>query len=126
MCFVIINFKVVFVVGVSGIPGLDESYLPRWIGYGFGSLLILNHFVGSDSSTTTLPQLVSHPPNPFLSFFLSLLGFSFEFCFLFVFVFWVSIENRSSGSFIGSILNCNSLSWKISQGKFLLLLFHRL
>ncbi|KAM3682331.1 hypothetical protein ACB098_12G065600 [Castanea mollissima] len=40
-----------------GIPGLDESYLPRWIGYGFGSLLILNHFVGSDSSTTTLPQL---------------------------------------------------------------------
>ncbi|CAK7337201.1 unnamed protein product [Dovyalis caffra] len=35
-----------------GIPGLDESYLPRWIGYGFGSLLILNHFVGSNSDTT--------------------------------------------------------------------------
>ncbi|KAJ6761300.1 PROTEIN COFACTOR ASSEMBLY OF COMPLEX C SUBUNIT B CCB2 CHLOROPLASTIC [Salix purpurea] len=35
-----------------GIPGLDESYLPRWIGYGFGSLLILNHFLGSNSDTT--------------------------------------------------------------------------
>ncbi|EOY23095.1 Uncharacterized protein TCM_015095 isoform 2 [Theobroma cacao] len=34
-----------------GIPGLDESYLPRWIGYGFGSLLILNHLFGSDSVT---------------------------------------------------------------------------
>ncbi|XVE64168.1 hypothetical protein DITRI_Ditri07aG0080400 [Diplodiscus trichospermus] len=34
-----------------GIPGLDESYLPRWIGYGFGSLLILNHLLGSDSVT---------------------------------------------------------------------------
>ncbi|XP_062153578.1 protein COFACTOR ASSEMBLY OF COMPLEX C SUBUNIT B CCB2, chloroplastic isoform X2 [Alnus glutinosa] len=40
-----------------GIPGLDESYLPRWIGYGFGSLLVLNHFVGSDSATTTPAQL---------------------------------------------------------------------
>ncbi|KAB1210744.1 hypothetical protein CJ030_MR6G019865 [Morella rubra] len=40
-----------------GIPGFDESYLPRWIGYGFGSLLILNHFVGSDSATTTQAQL---------------------------------------------------------------------
>ena len=71
MCFVIINLKVVFVVGVSGIPGLDESYLPRWIGYGFGSLLILNHFVGSDSSATTLPQLVSYPPTHQTLFFLS-------------------------------------------------------
>ncbi|OVA14166.1 Membrane bound O-acyl transferase [Macleaya cordata] len=35
-----------------GIPGLDESYLPRWIGYTFGSLLVLNHFVGSGSLTT--------------------------------------------------------------------------
>ncbi|PON50849.1 Cofactor assembly of complex C subunit B [Parasponia andersonii] len=34
-----------------GIPGLDESYLPRWIGYGFGSLLVLNHFTGSNSVT---------------------------------------------------------------------------
>ncbi|KAK9293339.1 hypothetical protein L1049_021331 [Liquidambar formosana] len=34
-----------------GIRGLDESYLPRWIGYGFGSLLVLNHFVGSISTT---------------------------------------------------------------------------
>uniref|UniRef100_A0A2N9HPF7 Endonuclease/exonuclease/phosphatase domain-containing protein n=1 Tax=Fagus sylvatica TaxID=28930 RepID=A0A2N9HPF7_FAGSY len=40
-----------------GIPGLDESYLPRWIGYGFGSLLIVNHFVGSDRGTITLSQL---------------------------------------------------------------------
>ncbi|XVF12439.1 hypothetical protein REPUB_Repub08aG0118600 [Reevesia pubescens] len=38
-----------------GIPGLDESYLPRWIGYGFGSLIILNHLLGSDSITA--PQL---------------------------------------------------------------------
>ncbi|KAL5811140.1 hypothetical protein ACOSQ4_027708 [Xanthoceras sorbifolium] len=34
-----------------GIPGFDESYLPRWIGYGFGSLLILNHFAFSGSVT---------------------------------------------------------------------------
>ncbi|XP_058779319.1 protein COFACTOR ASSEMBLY OF COMPLEX C SUBUNIT B CCB2, chloroplastic-like isoform X2 [Vicia villosa] len=40
-----------------GIPGFDESYLPRWIGYAFGSLLILNHFLGSDSTTITPPQL---------------------------------------------------------------------
>uniref|UniRef100_A0A5B7BQQ3 Uncharacterized protein n=1 Tax=Davidia involucrata TaxID=16924 RepID=A0A5B7BQQ3_DAVIN len=36
-----------------GIPGLDESYLPRWIGYAFGSLMLLNHFAGSNSTTTT-------------------------------------------------------------------------
>ncbi|KVI10118.1 protein COFACTOR ASSEMBLY OF COMPLEX C SUBUNIT B CCB2, chloroplastic [Cynara cardunculus var. scolymus] len=40
-----------------GIPGLDESYLPRWIGYAFGSLLVLNHFVGSNSTTITAAQL---------------------------------------------------------------------
>ncbi|KAI3720739.1 hypothetical protein L2E82_31732 [Cichorium intybus] len=40
-----------------GIPGLDESYLPRWIGYTFGSLLVLNHFVGSNSTTVTPAQL---------------------------------------------------------------------
>lgn len=40
-----------------GIPGLDESYLPRWIGYAFGSLLLLNHFVGSDFSAITPAQL---------------------------------------------------------------------
>ncbi|KAH1233718.1 Protein COFACTOR ASSEMBLY OF COMPLEX C SUBUNIT B CCB2, chloroplastic [Glycine max] len=39
------------------ILGLDESYLPRWIGYGFGSLLLLNHFLGSDSATVTPAQL---------------------------------------------------------------------
>lgn len=44
-----------------GIPGLDESYLPRWIGYGFGSLLLLNHFVGSNSAAPiTSAQLVSN------------------------------------------------------------------
>ncbi|KAB2600069.1 hypothetical protein D8674_010340 [Pyrus ussuriensis x Pyrus communis] len=37
-----------------GIPGLDESYLPRWIGYGFGSLLILNHFAGSAATPAQL------------------------------------------------------------------------
>ncbi|KAF5731130.1 hypothetical protein HS088_TW19G00735 [Tripterygium wilfordii] len=40
-----------------GIPGLDESYLPRWIGYGFGSLLILNHFAGSDAASITPAQM---------------------------------------------------------------------
>ncbi|XP_027923177.1 protein COFACTOR ASSEMBLY OF COMPLEX C SUBUNIT B CCB2, chloroplastic isoform X2 [Vigna unguiculata] len=40
-----------------GIPGLDESYLPRWIGYGFGSLLLLNHFLGSDAAAITPAQL---------------------------------------------------------------------
>ncbi|XP_058104774.1 protein COFACTOR ASSEMBLY OF COMPLEX C SUBUNIT B CCB2, chloroplastic isoform X2 [Magnolia sinica] len=34
-----------------GIPGFDESYLPRWIGYAFGSFILLNHFIGSDSVT---------------------------------------------------------------------------
>ncbi|KAF6154420.1 hypothetical protein GIB67_028312 [Kingdonia uniflora] len=36
-----------------GIRGLDESYLPRWIGYSFGSLVLLNHFFGSSSSPTS-------------------------------------------------------------------------
>ncbi|CAI9114858.1 OLC1v1015668C1 [Oldenlandia corymbosa var. corymbosa] len=40
-----------------GIPGLDESYLPRYIGYAFGSLLLVNHFVGSDSSALTPAQI---------------------------------------------------------------------
>ncbi|KAK9181741.1 hypothetical protein WN944_024880 [Citrus x changshan-huyou] len=35
-----------------GIPGFDESYLPRWIGYGFGSLIVLNHFAFSNSDTS--------------------------------------------------------------------------
>jgi hypothetical protein len=43
---------------ILGIPGFDESYLPRWIGYAFGSLILLNHFLGSDSATITTPQLV--------------------------------------------------------------------
>ncbi|XP_047324432.1 protein COFACTOR ASSEMBLY OF COMPLEX C SUBUNIT B CCB2, chloroplastic [Impatiens glandulifera] len=53
-----------------GIPGLDESYLPRWMGYGFGSLLLLNHFFGSDSSVVTPAQLRSEVLG------LSLAGFS--------------------------------------------------
>lgn len=39
-----------------GIPGLDESYLPRWIGVGFGLLVLLNHFL---STNPTSPQIVS-------------------------------------------------------------------
>ncbi|RWR75549.1 protein COFACTOR ASSEMBLY OF COMPLEX C SUBUNIT B CCB2, chloroplastic [Cinnamomum micranthum f. kanehirae] len=35
-----------------GIPGLDESYLPRYIGFAFGSLLLLNHVAGSNSVTS--------------------------------------------------------------------------
>lgn len=35
-----------------GIPGLDESYLPRYIGVSFGSLLLLNHFAASTSLTS--------------------------------------------------------------------------
>ncbi|KAK9143521.1 hypothetical protein Syun_012921 [Stephania yunnanensis] len=35
-----------------GIPGLDESYLPRWLGCAFGSLLALNHIAASDSFAT--------------------------------------------------------------------------
>nr|KAJ0221844.1 hypothetical protein LSAT_V11C200098950 [Lactuca sativa] len=40
-----------------GIHGLDESYLPRWIGYTFGTLLLLNHFLGSNSTTVTPTQV---------------------------------------------------------------------
>ncbi|KAF3321327.1 hypothetical protein FCM35_KLT14580 [Carex littledalei] len=39
-----------------GIPGLDESYLPRWIGVGFGLLVLLNHFLSTNS---TSPQIRS-------------------------------------------------------------------
>ncbi|CAA6656304.1 unnamed protein product [Spirodela intermedia] len=35
-----------------GIPGLDESYLPRYIGLAFGSLIVLNHLLGSSDSPT--------------------------------------------------------------------------
>ncbi|KAK8944221.1 hypothetical protein KSP39_PZI008332 [Platanthera zijinensis] len=38
----------------AGIPGLDESYLPRWIGIGFGSLILLNHFMPSSPSPAQL------------------------------------------------------------------------
>ncbi|KAF3641209.1 putative 4-hydroxy-tetrahydrodipicolinate reductase 3, chloroplastic-like isoform X1 [Capsicum annuum] len=52
-----------------GIPGLDESYLPRYIGYAFGSLLVLNHFVGSDSSAITAAQLRTEVLGVFLAVF---------------------------------------------------------
>nr|XP_009612976.1 uncharacterized protein LOC104106191 [Nicotiana tomentosiformis] len=52
-----------------GIPGLDESYLPRYIGYAFGSLLVLNHFLGSDSSAITAAQLRTEVLGGFLAAF---------------------------------------------------------
>ncbi|GER34970.1 hypothetical protein STAS_11225, partial [Striga asiatica] len=51
------HLPIYFCLVALGIPGLDESYLPRYIGYAFGSLLVLNHFVGSDYSSTTAAQL---------------------------------------------------------------------
>lgn len=42
-----------------GIPGLDESYLPRWIGVACGSLIILNHFLPPSAASTTPAQLRS-------------------------------------------------------------------
>ncbi|KAL9253639.1 COFACTOR ASSEMBLY OF COMPLEX C SUBUNIT B CCB2, chloroplastic-like protein [Drosera capensis] len=41
-----------------GVSWLDESYLPRWIGYGLGALILLNHFLGSNSPVPSA-QLVS-------------------------------------------------------------------
>ncbi|KAM0882451.1 hypothetical protein ACQ4PT_032313 [Festuca glaucescens] len=43
---------------MAGIPGLDESYLPRWIGLGFGALVLLNHLL---SPSPTPAQLVGSP-----------------------------------------------------------------
>lgn len=57
--FIVFLFTWNLLVVLLGIPGLDESYLPRYIGYAFGALLVLNHFVGSDSSSTTPAQLVN-------------------------------------------------------------------
>ncbi|CAN6294537.1 unnamed protein product [Urochloa humidicola] len=37
-----------------GIPGLDESYLPRWIGLGFGALVVLNHFLSPSPTPAQL------------------------------------------------------------------------
>ncbi|KAM0907338.1 hypothetical protein ACQ4PT_016191 [Festuca glaucescens] len=42
---------------IAGIPGLDESYLPRWIGLGFGALVLLNHLL---SPSPTSAQLVGY------------------------------------------------------------------
>jgi len=91
-----------------GIPGLDESYLPRWIGYAFGPLLLLNHFAGSNSTTPTPAQLVSLLLSEetdrltSLSIFLEFLS--------------SSVEIRGSGSFFGWILYTTSLHRQISQG----------
>ncbi|TKV95305.1 hypothetical protein SEVIR_9G354800v4 [Setaria viridis] len=37
-----------------GIPGLDESYLPRWIGLGFGALVVLNHLLSPSPTPAQL------------------------------------------------------------------------
>ncbi|KAL5224967.1 hypothetical protein ABZP36_011606 [Zizania latifolia] len=37
-----------------GIPGLDESYLPRWIGSGFGALVLLNHLLSPSPTPAQL------------------------------------------------------------------------
>jgi len=37
-----------------GIPGLDESYLPRWIGFGFGALVVLNHLLSPSPTPAQL------------------------------------------------------------------------
>ncbi|KAL6905212.1 hypothetical protein ACP4OV_002813 [Aristida adscensionis] len=37
-----------------GIPGLDESYLPRWIGLGFGALVLLNHLLSPSPTPAQL------------------------------------------------------------------------
>ncbi|KAL9669713.1 hypothetical protein QQ045_007261 [Rhodiola kirilowii] len=71
-----------------GIPGLDESYLPRWLGYGFGSLLVLNHFAASSSIT---PAQLS-------------------------FCIYVCVEDRDFGSVTGRLFGCTSLFWEVFEG----------
>ncbi|KAM0897089.1 hypothetical protein ACQ4PT_022766 [Festuca glaucescens] len=39
---------------IAGIPGLDESYLPRWIGLGFGALVLLNHLLSPSPTSAQL------------------------------------------------------------------------
>uniref|UniRef100_A0A452YNR7 Protein COFACTOR ASSEMBLY OF COMPLEX C SUBUNIT B CCB2, chloroplastic n=1 Tax=Aegilops tauschii subsp. strangulata TaxID=200361 RepID=A0A452YNR7_AEGTS len=39
---------------IAGIPGLDESYLPRWIGLGFGALVLLNHLLSPSPTPAQL------------------------------------------------------------------------
>ncbi|PKA62845.1 hypothetical protein AXF42_Ash019428 [Apostasia shenzhenica] len=55
-----------------GIPGLDESYLPRWIGVAFGSLILLNHFL---SSSPAPAQIRSEVLGLFLAAFSTTLPF---------------------------------------------------
>jgi hypothetical protein len=42
------HIHIFFKLRCVGIPGLDESYLPRWIGVGFGLLDFLNHLLSAD------------------------------------------------------------------------------
>uniref|UniRef100_A0A804LMF4 Protein COFACTOR ASSEMBLY OF COMPLEX C SUBUNIT B CCB2, chloroplastic n=1 Tax=Zea mays TaxID=4577 RepID=A0A804LMF4_MAIZE len=55
-----------------GIPGLDESYLPRWIGLGFGALVVLNHLL---SASPTPAQLRSEAVGLCLAAFSATLPF---------------------------------------------------
>ncbi|XP_077248582.1 chaperone (DUF2930) isoform X1 [Tasmannia lanceolata] len=71
-----------------GIPGLDESYLPRWIGLAFGSLLLVNHFLGSNSVTPT--QLRSEVLGLFLA------GFSISLPYLGKFLKGTNLVDRST------------------------------
>lgn len=49
---------------MTGIPGFDDTDLPRLVGFFFGSLIILNHAVSLDSMTGA--QLVL--PSPQIAF----------------------------------------------------------
>jgi hypothetical protein len=49
---------------VTGIPGFDDTDLPRLVGFFFGSLIILNHAVSLESMTGA--QLVL--PSPQIAF----------------------------------------------------------
>lgn len=97
---------------LPGIPGLDESYLPRWIGYGFGSLLLLNHFLGSDAAAVTPAQLVREIKAQnciFVFIFHFLIGQVYL-------ILWGVVPNcyaeyRGFGSVFGFLLNCAALPW---------------
>ncbi|RRT46644.1 hypothetical protein B296_00051199 [Ensete ventricosum] len=49
---------------IAGIPGLDESHLPRYIGIAFGFLIILNHVFSASPATPA--QLVIRSAFSFL------------------------------------------------------------
>ena len=96
-----------WLVLVSGIAGFDESYLLRWIGYGFGSLLLLNHFVGLESTAITHVQLVRRTWNLELYWLVVVIMFSSD---GFVLVLCIG-EYRCFGSFLGFVFHCTSLPW---------------